>query len=45
MIECAFCNKPASSATYDRDLGMYLCVEHYAEMNGAIESIELDEVF
>ena len=43
MIECAFCDNEGTQ--WDADLEMALCGQHFAEMNGTVADIELDEVF
>jgi hypothetical protein len=43
MIECGFCD--SEGTLWDRDLEMALCVTHFTEMNGSVESIELNEVW
>lgn len=43
MIECAFCDN--EGIKWDSDLEMALCGQHFNEMNGIFEEIELDEVF
>jgi len=43
MIDCAFCDN--EGIKWDADLEMALCGQHFAEMNGNVESIELNEVW
>lgn len=43
MIECAFCDEAATQR--DRDMDLWLCPQHHAEMNGQVFIPELDEVW